>query len=124
MSDMVHRLFEEHSDVAVMECVEDVAAASLADHKPQMTQNPQLMGDSRLFHTDRFSKLANRTGTLFQAGEDQDTAGSRQSLHRLGYLPGGANVDGSALCFVLDAVTHLAKRIMYSYSLVHYVLGA
>ena len=45
MSDMVHRLFQKHADVAVMQCIENVAAASLADHEPQMTQDSQLMRD-------------------------------------------------------------------------------
>ena len=58
-----------------------------ADNQTQVTEQPQLMRDGRLFHADRLGELADRARTGVQLAEDADTARRRQRLHGVCHEP-------------------------------------
>ena len=76
-------------DVRVVERVDHVAAAPLADDEPEMTKHAQLMRDRRCLHPDRVGELVHRAGALAEPGEDAHAARRRERLHRLGHLARG-----------------------------------
>lgn len=83
MLDVVNGFLEQDGDVGVMECVDNPAAASLADDKAEMAQEAQLVGDSRWLHANRFGEVVDRPRRLTKLGEDAHAAGRRERLHRL-----------------------------------------
>src|SRR5439155_6469 len=60
--DVEDGLVEQVGDVRVVQRVDDLAAAALADYEPEVSEDPQLVRDGRLLHVDGVGELANRAG--------------------------------------------------------------
>lgn len=105
--DVGERLLQEIGDVRVVQGVEDVAPAALANDEPEMAQHPQLVGDRGLLHLQRVGQLTDAAGAVDQAREDLDPAARRERLHDLGDL-GGDRRRGGGGCGEM-AATHSRK---------------
>ena len=77
-------LFEQLGDVVVVQLVDDLASVALPDDEPEMAQRPKLMRDRRALHGDRRGELVDRRRARMQAGEDPQSARSRQRLDAVG----------------------------------------
>jgi len=85
------------------------AAFPLPGHQAEMTKDAELVGDGRAVHPDRLADLGHRGRPLVEAGEDADPARRRERLHRLGHLPGEAEVEEVAGIGV-STVAHARPR--------------
>ena len=109
MLDVVDRLSEQNTDMRVVEGVNDLATLPFADHEAEMTQQTQLMGDSRLLHSNRYSELAHRTCGLSKTTENTNAARSRERLHRLCDLFGRRRIELSDMRPSLNSMAHTTK---------------
>jgi hypothetical protein len=73
-------LVDQFGDVVVEESVEHVAALALGDHKAEVSQVPELVGDRRLFHAHGLGELPHGMGPVLEAGEDSQAAGGGEGL--------------------------------------------
>ena len=96
MGNVVGRFLQQNADMTVVQVVEHMPAAPLANNKTQVAENPQLMRNSRLLHPDRLGQLAHRARALAKPGENKNATGRRKRLHRLRDLARGLNVDDTA----------------------------
>jgi hypothetical protein len=105
--DVVDGFFEQHGDVAVVECVDDASAGSLADDESEVAQDTELVGDGGLLHLDRLGEVGDRARAVAEVGKDADAARCGERLHRLRDLAGCFRVECSGL-FVpaVDSVSH------------------
>ncbi len=79
-------LVEEVGNVGVVQGVDDLSAAPLADNEAEVSQHPKLVRDRRLLHGDRDRELTDRAGRLPKPTENTDPARCRQPLHRVRHL--------------------------------------
>ena len=86
--DVPDGLFQELTDVLVVQVVEDLPALTPTDDKPQVAQDAKLMGDGRGFHPDRYREFVDWGRPEMEPSENAQPARGRQRLHRLGDRPG------------------------------------
>jgi hypothetical protein len=79
---VAQRLGDQGGHVGVEEPVDHVTPAAIADDKPQIAEDPQLMRDGRLLHLDLGAELTDRARTLHQPGQYLDPACGRESPHQ------------------------------------------
>ena len=119
--DVRDHLFEQVGDVIVVELIDDLAAIALADHEPEMAQQPKLMRDRRTLHANAIGDLVDRRRAGVQTREDPQPAWCRERLDAFGRRArerGVVKQPVSALIF--RAVRHasrIAERLL-SYSIV------
>lgn len=106
MLDVKDRLVKQLGDMRVMQVIDDLLTAALADDEAKMAQLPELMGDRRGLHANRVGKLAHRARPLPQAPENLHTTGRREDLHTLGNQTRGLRVERRGLRGPLHSVTH------------------
>lgn len=75
--DVEDGLVEQVGDVGVVECVDHLAAAPLAEHQAEVAKQPQLVGDGRRLHGDRQGELVDRAGAVAKPSEDAHPARRR-----------------------------------------------
>ena len=106
MFDVVDGFLEENTDVRVVERVDNLAAAALADDEAQVAKEAKLVRDGRLLHLNGGSKLADRARRLAEASENPHPARSREGLHRLGNLTRRVRVERCRAGCAFDPVPH------------------
>ena len=104
--EVVGGVVEQIGDVRVVQGVDDLPPAPLADDEAKVTQQAQLVRDRGQLHPNRRRKLPDRMGRLAQASEDQDPARRRERLHHHGHLLGDRPVDRAGVRFPPDSVSH------------------
>lgn len=67
-------LVEQLGNVRVVEPVDDLLAASLADYESEVAQLSQLMRDRGGLHADGVGEFADRASAVFEATEDLQPA--------------------------------------------------
>ena len=100
------RLVEQLRDVRIVQAVDDLLAAALADHEPELAQRPQLVRDGGRLHADRLGQRADRARALLQAPEDLHAARTGEHLHALGDRARQLSVDRRWGGMSVDSVTH------------------
>lgn len=99
-------LIEQGRDVLVMQAVEHLSPAALADHEPHSPQHTQLVGDRGLRHPNLLDDLRDRLRTLTQTTENVHSAGSRERLHHLRHALGYRAGDSRPARLALNSVAH------------------
>jgi hypothetical protein len=69
-------LCKQHSDVIVVEGIDDAPAPPLTDDEPKMTQHPKLLGNSGLLHLNVACQLTHRARPSSQAAQNSHPAGA------------------------------------------------
>ena len=106
MLDVEDGLVEQLRDMSVMKRVEDLLAATLPDHQPEMPQAAQLVRDGRGLHAHRVGHHSYRAGARLEVAEDLDPRGRRQHLHALGNDTSKLSVDRRRSGVSLNSVAH------------------
>ena len=105
-------LVEQVGNVGVVQGIDDLSAAPLADNEAEMSQHPKLMRDRRLLHRDGRRELTDRTGRLPKPTENTDPARCRQRLHRVRHLTRCVCVEGRDRRVRSNPVAHTADDSM------------
>jgi hypothetical protein len=99
-------LVEQVGNVGVVQRVDNLSAAPLADNEAEMSQHPKLMRDRRLLHRDGRRELTDRAGRLPKPTENTDPARCRQRLHRVRHLTRCVCVEGRDRRVCSNPVAH------------------
>jgi hypothetical protein len=84
MLDMGDGLFEQLTDVVVVQVIDNAASIATTDHESQMPEHSQLVGYGGGLHADDRCELVDRAGAAVQPAEDPQPARRGKGLHRLG----------------------------------------
>ena len=112
MFNMEDCLVEQVGNVGVVQGVDDLSAAPLADNEAEMSQQTKLVRDRRLLHGDGRCEFTNRAGRLPKPTENADSARCRQRLHRVRDLTRRICVEGRDRRVCSNPVAHTANDSM------------
>ncbi len=107
MLDVKNRLVEKLGDVVVVQAVDDASAGASSGDEAEGAQQPKLMRDSRLRHSDVLGEVVDRRRPAAQSRENQQPA-------RIGQRLQGFGDDGSAF-----GVEHRCGGVPTLHSMAH-----
>jgi hypothetical protein len=109
MLDMEDGLIEQLRDMRMMQSVEDVLAASPANHEPEMAQLTQLVGTAEAPIPTASASSPTEQAPSLSHPQDLHPTGRGQDLHPLGHDGRGLRVNAARSRCSRDATTHPNK---------------